>query len=94
MTLEKGNEYMIKHRGMTIKPEITKNRSKQVKFPIKYNARGAPIGKYSVDLTNYLGVLACTMVPINHKTWKDHVPNELKDKLWDCIQVCIIHASN
>ena len=94
MTLEKGNEYMIKHRGMTIKPEITKNRSKQVKFPIKYNARGAPIGKYSAELTNYLGLLACIIVPINHKTWKNHVPNELKDKLWDCIQVCIIHASN
>lgn len=31
------------------------------------------------------------MVPINHKSWKD-VPNELKHKLWDCIQVCNIHT--
>ena len=65
MTLEKRNEDMIKHRGMTTKPEITKNKSKGVKFSVKYNARGTPIGKNSANLTSYLGVLARTMVPIN-----------------------------
>lgn len=91
MTLEKGNEYVIKHRRITTKLEITKNRNKWVNLPIKYNAQGAPIRKYSIYLTSYLSVLACKMVPINHKSWKD-VPNELKHKLWDCIQLCNIHT--
>ncbi|RVW34736.1 hypothetical protein CK203_110700 [Vitis vinifera] len=43
------------------------------------------IGESAVHLTNYLGVLACTMVPIRYKTWHV-VPKQLKDKLWDSIE--------
>ena len=79
---------------MTTKPEITMNRSKRVKPPIKYNARATPIIKYFANLKSYLSVLACIMVLRNHKTWYD-VHTELKDKLlWDYIQVCNIHTSN
>ena len=50
------------------------------------------MGKYFIDLTNYLGVLACTIVSFSYKTSHD-VPNDLKDKLWGCFQVCNIHTS-
>ena len=67
---------------------LIKNRSKGIKFSIKYNLDGIFIGESVVHLTSYLGVLACTMVPITYKTW--HViPKELKDKLWDCIEVTL-----
>ncbi|KAL6348548.1 hypothetical protein AAG906_013168 [Vitis piasezkii] len=39
----------------------------------------------AVHLTSYLGMLACTMVPIRYKTWHV-VPKQLKDKLWDSIE--------
>ena len=71
---------------MTQKSMLIKNRSKGIKLLIKYNLDGIFIGESVVHLTSYLGVLACTMVPITYKTW--HViPKELKDKLWDCIEV-------
>ncbi|RVW56875.1 hypothetical protein CK203_078518 [Vitis vinifera] len=53
---------------------------------IKYNADGIYVGESSVHLTSYLGVLACTMVPIRYNTWRD-VPEQLKDKLWDSIEI-------
>ncbi|WJZ82942.1 hypothetical protein VitviT2T_002663 [Vitis vinifera] len=74
-----------KYRGMTRKHMIIKNRSKGVKLSIKYNLDGIFIGESAVHLTNYLGVLACTMVPIRYKTWHV-VPKQLKDKLWDSIE--------
>ncbi|RVW20636.1 hypothetical protein CK203_109088 [Vitis vinifera] len=74
-----------KHRGMTRKSMLIKNRSKGIKLSIKYNLDGIFIGESVVHLTSYLGVLARTMVPITYKTWHV-VPKELKDKLWDCIE--------
>ena len=77
-----------KHRGMTRKSMLIKNRSKGIKLSIKYNLDGIFIGESIVHLTSYLGVLARTMVPITYKTWHV-VPKELKDKLWDCIEVTL-----
>ena len=56
-----------KSRGMTRKVMVIKNRSKGLKFLIKYNQDGIFIGDTSVYLTSYLGVLARTMVPIRYK---------------------------
>ena len=53
---------------------------------IKYNADGIYVEKSFVHLTSYLGVLARMMVPIRYNTWRD-VPEQLKDKLWDSIEV-------
>ena len=75
-----------KYRGMTRKSMITKNRSKGIKLQVKYNLDGIFIGESAVHLTSYLGVLAHTMVPIRYQTWHV-VPKQLKDKLWDSIEV-------
>ena len=73
-----------KYRGMTRKSMITK--SKGIKLQVKYNLDGIFIGESTVHLTSYLGVLARTMVPIRYQTWHV-VPKQLKDKLWDSIEV-------
>lgn len=73
---------------MTKKTMIIKNRSKGIKLPVKYNLDGIFIGDSAVHLTSYLGVLARTMVPIRYETWHV-VPKQLKDKLWDCIEVTL-----
>ena len=74
------------YRGMTRKCMIIKNRSKGIKLLIKYNKDDIFVGDASVHLTSYLGVLARTMVPIRYRDWRD-VPIQLKDKLWDAIEV-------
>lgn len=75
-----------KYRGTTRKSMIIRNRNRGIKLVIKYNADGIYVGESSVHLTSYLGVLARTMVPIRYNTWRD-VPEQLKDKLWDSIEV-------
>ncbi|RVW75827.1 hypothetical protein CK203_055115 [Vitis vinifera] len=75
-----------KYRGTTRKSMIIRNRNRGIKLVIKYNADGIYVGESSVHLTSYLGVLARTMVPIRYNTWRD-VPEQLKDKLWDSIEI-------
>ena len=77
-----------KSRGMTRKVMVIKNRRKGIKLLIKYNQDGIFVGDTSVHLTIYLGVLARTMVPVRYKDWRD-VPIQLKEKLWDSIEVPI-----
>ena len=69
---------------------IIKNRSKGIKLLIKNNQDGIFVRDAYVHLTSYLGVLARTMVPIRYRDWRD-VPIQLKDKLWDAIEVTYIY---
>ena len=73
-------------RGITRKIMISKNRSKGIKLTVKYNVDGVYVEQVVVHFTSYLGVLARTMVPIRYSTWH-HVPKQLKNKLWDSIEV-------
>ncbi|KAL6333211.1 hypothetical protein AAG906_028394 [Vitis piasezkii] len=68
------------------KSMIIRNRNRGIKLVIKYNADGIYVRESFVHLTSYLGVLARTMVPIRYNTWRD-VPKQLKDKLWDSIEI-------
>ena len=72
---------------------IIRNRNRGIKLVIKYNADGIYVEKSFVHLTSYLGVLARTMVPIKYNTWRD-VPEQLKDKLWDSIEVTFFYNIN
>ena len=73
-------------RGITRKTMIIKIRSKGIKLVVEYNVDGVYVGQAAVHLTSYLGVLARTMVPIRYRTWH-HVPKQLKNKLWDSIEL-------
>ena len=75
-----------KYKGTARKSMIIRNRNRGIKLVIKYNANGIYVGESFVHLTSYLGVLARTMVPIRYNTWRD-VLEQLKDKLWDSIEV-------
>ena len=88
MQRKEKNPQKNNHRGITWKSMLIKNRSKWIKLSIKYNLDGIFIGESVVHLTSYLGVLARTMMPITYKTWHV-VPKELKDKLWDYIELTL-----
>ena len=79
--------------GTIRKSMIIRNRNRGVKLVIKYNDDGIYVGESSVHLTNYLGVLTCTIVPIRYNTWRD-VLEQLKDKLWDSIEVTFFFNIN
>ena len=73
-------------RGPTLNLEIAKKRSEGVKIDIQYNDDGEGVGEGYVQLISYLGVLAQTMVPVDHTDWRV-VSTELKENLWDCVKV-------
>ena len=76
----------VKHRGSTLKLEIAKNRSKGIKLNIEYNSLGSHIGENSIELSNYLGIITRTHVPIVIESWRK-VLKETKEKLWDLILI-------
>ena len=47
-------EKQKKFRGSTMKPNITKNKSKGVKINVDYNDDGIEIGDGSIQLVSYL----------------------------------------
>ena len=55
---------------------------------MQYNQKGQPVGKVMAKYACSLGLLARTMIPIVYKSWFK-VPNELKDKVWSCVEVCM-----
>lgn len=58
---------------------------------LEYNNKGQAIGKASVKMSSYLGVLSRSLVPIAYKNWTK-VPKELKDKIWSYVKVFICLA--
>ena len=65
---------------------MQKIESKGIKLNIEYNSLGSHIGEYSIELSNYLGTITRTHVPIVIESWKK-VLKETKEKLWDLIMV-------
>ena len=77
-----------KSRGRTNLPQLVRNRNNGQKLIVEYNKRGQPHGKVATRLFSFLGVLARTMVRISYEDWSK-VPSETKEKIWECIKVCV-----
>ncbi|XP_035841809.1 uncharacterized protein LOC118488395 [Helianthus annuus] len=66
-------------RGPTIKSIASKE-----KVIITYNKKGVPVGKESVELSTFEGLVARTMIPITYTTWRN-VGKETKEELWQYV---------
>ncbi|KAA0058413.1 transposase [Cucumis melo var. makuwa] len=56
------------------------------KLSIQFNEHGQPVGATSKKMQSYIGVCVRQQIPITYNSWKE-VPNELKDKIYDCISM-------
>ncbi|KAA0063231.1 uncharacterized protein E6C27_scaffold205G00410 [Cucumis melo var. makuwa] len=72
--------------GPTIMSELTLVRNSGQKLPIQFNEHGQPVGATSKKMQSYIGVCVRQQIPITYNSWKE-VPNELKDKIYDCISM-------
>lgn len=79
-----------KVRGLTRMVKMRKdyNDSKGKKHVVEFDKWGRLIGKYRAEFSSYLGDLVRRDVGLRFLKWKS-VKDELKDKLWDSITVCI-----
>ncbi|KAA0050643.1 transposase [Cucumis melo var. makuwa] len=71
-------------RGPTTMSELASVRNSGQKLPIQFNEHGQPVGATSKKMQSYIGVCVRQQIPITYNSWKE-VPNELKDKIYDCI---------
>ncbi|KAL0548752.1 hypothetical protein IC582_013220 [Cucumis melo] len=71
-------------RGPTTMSELASVRNSGQKLLIQFNEHGQPVGATSKKMQSYIGVCVRQQIPITYNSWKE-VPNELKDKIYDCI---------
>ena len=65
---------------------IVRRKIMGVKLSVSFNAKGEPFGKEAGEMQSYIGVLARSKPLIWHETW-NCVPDDIKTKIWDCVQV-------
>jgi hypothetical protein len=80
-------------RGASQMYKVLVKKAVNKKVRVRYNSRGNPCGETRPNLQSYIGMLARKMVPINIDSWTK-VPGDLKEKLWQDIQVERICCSN
>ncbi|KAL4017141.1 hypothetical protein IC575_024816 [Cucumis melo] len=73
----------VPHRPTTMS-ELALVRNSRQKLSIQFNEHGQPVGATSKKMQSYIGVCVRQQIPITYNSWKE-VPNELKDKIYDCI---------
>lgn len=73
-------------RGVSAMYKVVVKKAQGKKTKVTCNSLGVPIGENRHVLQSYTGMLARTMIPINHPNWPS-IDAELKDKLWLDIQV-------
>uniref|UniRef100_A0A9I9E8V7 Uncharacterized protein n=1 Tax=Cucumis melo TaxID=3656 RepID=A0A9I9E8V7_CUCME len=73
-------------RGPTTMSELALVRNSEQKLSIQFNDHGQPVGATSKKMQSYIGVCVRQQIPITYNSWKE-VPNELKDKIYDCISM-------
>ncbi|KAL4021269.1 hypothetical protein IC575_020063 [Cucumis melo] len=73
-------------RGPTTMSQLALVRNSGQKLPIQFNEHGQPVGATSKKMQSYIGVCVRQQIPITYNSWKE-VPNELKDKIYDCISM-------
>ncbi|KAL4026760.1 hypothetical protein IC575_015201 [Cucumis melo] len=71
-------------RGPTTMSELALLRNSGQKLSIQFNEHGKLVGATSKKMQSYIGVCVQQQIPITYNSWKE-VPNELKDKIYDCI---------
>ncbi|KAA0041989.1 transposase [Cucumis melo var. makuwa] len=79
--------------GPTNMSELALVRNFGQKLLIQFNEHGQPVGATSKKIQSYIGVCVQQQIPITYNSWKE-VPNELKDKIYDCISMSFDLQSN
>uniref|UniRef100_A0A9I9E2F9 Uncharacterized protein n=1 Tax=Cucumis melo TaxID=3656 RepID=A0A9I9E2F9_CUCME len=71
-------------RWPTTMSELVLVRNSGQNLPIQFNEHRQPVGATSKKMQSYISACVRQQIPITYNSWKE-VPNELKDKIYDCI---------
>ncbi|KAL6269552.1 hypothetical protein ACE6H2_026463 [Prunus campanulata] len=76
-------------RGINTMSHVVKRKIQKIKHVVEFNKRGRPHGKAIVEMQSYIGVLACTKVPLVDKKWTQ-LPKDLKEQIWEVVQMTFV----
>ncbi|CAL2229794.1 unnamed protein product, partial [Prunus armeniaca] len=76
-------------RGINTISRVVKRKIQKIKPVVEYNRSGRPHGKAGIEMQSYIGVLACTRVPLVDKKWTQ-LTKDLKDQSWEVVQVAYV----
>ena len=74
-------------RGTTTMKEGRSKKKDGEKRLVIFNEDGVPIGDSGHKFTSFIGSTVHHHIPITYKKWPD-VPRELKEKLFNIVEVC------
>lgn len=75
-------------RGPTTMVHLAQIRTDADRLVVEYNAQGEWIGNNATTMVSYIGMCVRNYIPITYDSWI-HVPRELKDKIYSCIEVSL-----
>ena len=75
--------------GPTSIPRVVAQRMQGRRVLVQINGRGQLVGRNVTEMQSFIGVVAHQIVPLAILTWPT-VPGELKNKIWEQIQVIFL----
>ncbi|KAI5335932.1 hypothetical protein L3X38_026066 [Prunus dulcis] len=72
------DEVMKSTCGINTMSCVVKRKIQKTKHVFEYNKSGRPHDKAAIEMQSYIGVLACTKVPLVDKKWTQ-LPKDLKE---------------
>ncbi|KAI5316859.1 hypothetical protein L3X38_036566 [Prunus dulcis] len=76
-------------RGINTMSHVVKRKIQKIKPVVEYNKSGRPHGKAAIEMQSYIGVLACSRVPLVDKKWTQ-LPKDLNEQIWEAIQMAYV----
>ncbi|CAL2238726.1 unnamed protein product [Prunus armeniaca] len=76
-------------RGMSTMPRVVKRKFQKIKPVVEYNKRGKGCGPAHTEMQSYIGVLACSRVPLVDKKWAE-IPKDIKEQIWEAVDMAFV----
>ncbi|KAI5328149.1 hypothetical protein L3X38_027545 [Prunus dulcis] len=76
-------------RGMSTMPRVVKRKLQKLRPIVEYNKRGKGIGQAHSEMQSYIGVLACSRVPLVDMKWSQ-IPKDIKEQIWKAVDMAFV----
>ncbi|CAL8088973.1 unnamed protein product [Prunus armeniaca] len=76
-------------QGMSTMPRVVKRKFQKIKPVVEYNKRGKGCGPAHTEMQSYIGVLACSRVPLVDKKWAE-IPKDIKEQIWEAVDMAFV----
>ncbi|KAI5350623.1 hypothetical protein L3X38_003514 [Prunus dulcis] len=76
-------------RGMSTMPRVVKRKLQKLRPIVEYNKRGKGIGQAHSEMQSYIGVLACSIVPLVDMKWSQ-IPKDIKEQIWEAVDMAFV----